>query len=82
MPGTGQETNSIKLLRITFPLLVRRRVPELSRKLSQPTEVIHDAIEKISELDPSPGKRFSEDNNQSISADATVEKVGVNGSSA
>ena len=59
-----------------FPLLVRRRVPELSRKLSEPTKEIHSALEKISELDPSPGRRFSEDNNQSVSADATVEKVG------
>tara|TARA_B100001248_G_scaffold261731_1_gene253926 strand:+ start:1172 stop:2716 length:1545 start_codon:yes stop_codon:yes gene_type:complete len=59
-----------------FPLLVRRRVPELSRKLAESTEEIHSALEKISELDPSPGRRFSEDNNQSVSADATVEKVG------
>lgn len=71
-----QETDQYTIVKDYFPLLVRRRVPELSRKLSQPTEVIHEAIEKISELDPSPGKRFSEDNNQSISADATVEKVG------
>jgi RNA polymerase sigma-54 factor len=71
-----QETDQYIIVKDYFPLLVRRRVPELSRKLSQPTEVIHEAIEKISELDPSPGKRFSEDNNQSISADATVEKVG------
>jgi len=70
------DTEQYKIVRDHFPLLVRRRVPELSRKLSQPTEVIHEAIEKISELDPSPGKRFSEDNNQSISADVTVERVG------
>ncbi len=71
-----QDSDQYKIVKDHFPLLVRRRVPELSRKLSQPTEVIHEAIEKISELDPSPGKRFSEDSNQSISADATVEKVG------
>ena len=46
--------------RKSFPLLlVRRRVPELSRKLSQSTEEIHAALEKIAELDPSPGRRFS-----------------------
>ena len=71
-----EETDQYTIVKDYFSLLVRRRVPELSRKLSQPTEIIHEAIEKISELDPSPGKRFSEDNNQSISADATVEKVG------
>jgi len=71
-----EDTDQYRIVKDHFPLLVRRRVPELSRKLSQSTQVIHDAIEKISELDPAPGKRFSEDNNQSISADATVEKVG------
>ena len=53
----------------------KKEVPNFL-KLSQPTDIIHESIEKISELDPSPGKRFSEDNNQSVSADATVEKVG------
>jgi len=71
-----EDTDQYRIVKDHFPLLVRRRVPELSRKLSQSTQVIHEAIEKISELDPAPGKRFSEDNNQSISADATVEKVG------
>ena len=71
-----EETDQYTIVKDYFSLLVRRRVPELSRKLSQPTEIINEAIEKISDLDPSPGKRFSEDNNQSISADATVEKVG------
>jgi len=71
-----QDTDQFKIVQDFFPLLVRRRVPELSRKLSQPTNIIHEAIEKISELDPSPGKQFSDDSNQSISADVTVEKVG------
>lgn len=71
-----EDTDQYRIVKDHFPLLIRRRVPELSRKLSQSTQVIHEAIEKISELDPAPGKRFSEDNNQSISADATVEKVG------
>jgi len=71
-----EDTDQYRIVKDHFPLLVRRRVPELSRKLSQSTQVIHEAIEKISELDPAPGKRFSEDNNQSISADVTVEKVG------
>ena len=59
-----------------FTLLVRRRVPELSRKLSQPTHAIHEALKQISELDPAPGKRFSEDSNQAVAADAEVEKIG------
>ena len=71
-----QDSISYRIVSDYFPLLVRRRVPELARKLSEPTEVVHSALEKIAELDPSPGRRFSEDSNQSVSADATVEKIG------
>jgi RNA polymerase sigma-54 factor len=70
-----QETHAYQIVKEHFQLLVRRRVPELSRKLSQSTEVIHEAIERVAELDPAPGRRFSEDTNQSVSADATVERV-------
>ena len=54
--------------------LLRRRVPELSRKLSQPTHAIHDALKKIAELDPAPGKRFSEDSNRAVAPDAGLKK--------
>ena len=70
-----EETHAYQIVKDHFQLLVRRRVPELSRKLSQPTEVIHEAIERVAELDPAPGRRFSEDTNQSVSADATVERL-------
>ncbi len=71
-----EESVAYRIVQEHFPLLVRRRVPELSRKLSQPPQVIHAALEKIAELDPAPGRRFSEDTNQAIAADAEVEKVG------
>ena len=71
-----EESVAYRIVQEHFPLLVRRRVPELSRKLSQPPQVIHSALEKIAELDPAPGRRFSEDTNQAIAADAEVEKVG------
>ena len=71
-----EDTTCYTIVQDHFQLLVRRRVPELSRKLSQPTKDIHSALEKIAELDPAPGRRFSEDSNQSVAADATVERVG------
>ena len=64
-----------QIVRDHFQLLVRRRVPELSRKLSQSTDVVHKCLQKISELDPAPGRRFSDDHNQSVAPDAIVEKV-------
>lgn len=71
-----EESHAYEIVKDHFPLLVRRRVPELSRKISQPTDVVHQALEKIAELDPAPGRRFSEDNNLAVSPDATVERVG------
>ena len=71
-----QDRVSYEIVENYFPLLVRRRVPELARKLSQPTEVIHKSLEKIAELDPSPGRRFSEDNNLTVAPDAVVQKEG------
>ena len=63
------DTVQYAIVKDFFPLLIRRRVPELSRKLSQPTDIIHESIEKISDWILL-CKRFSEDNNQSVSADA------------
>jgi RNA polymerase sigma-54 factor len=71
-----ENTIAYRIVAEQFPLLVRRRVPELSRKLSHPTHAIHEALEQIAELDPAPGKRFSDDTNQAVAADAEVEKVG------
>ena len=50
-----ENTVAYRIVAEHFPLLVRRRVPELSRKLSQPTHVIHEALQQIAELDPAPG---------------------------
>jgi RNA polymerase sigma-54 factor len=64
------------IVRDHFQLLIRRRVPELSRKLSLSTEAVHKAIEMISELDPAPGKRFAADQNRTVAPDARIEKIG------
>ena len=68
--------NSIaaQILREHFQLLIRRRIPELGRKLGASTEEIQDAIEEIATLEPAPGKRFSPDSNAVIEPDVTVFK--------
>ncbi|MFQ3225028.1 MAG: RNA polymerase sigma-54 factor [Lentimonas sp.] len=63
-----------RILRDHFQLLIRRRIPELSRKLRVTTDDIQDAIKEISTLDPTPGKRFSSDSNSVIEPDVTVFK--------
>lgn len=71
-----EESVMATIVRDHFKLLIRRRVPELSRKLSLSTDAIHQAIEKIAELDPAPGRRFAEDQNRTVSPDARIEKIG------
>ena len=62
------------ILREHFQLLVRRRVPDLKRKIGASTDDIQQAIEEIGTLEPAPGKRFSADSNTVIEPDVTVYK--------
>lgn len=73
LKGRGNSTAAL-ILRKHFQLLIRRRIPELSRKLGVSAEEVQDAIEEISTLDPAPGKRFSADSNTVIEPDVTVYK--------
>ncbi len=57
-----------------FQLLLRRRIPEIAKCTGSGLKEVQDAIQEISSLDPSPGRRFSEDTNQIITPDVTVEK--------
>jgi RNA polymerase sigma-54 factor len=62
-----------RMIRDYFDLLTRRRIPELSRKLSAQADDVQAAIEEIGKLDPAPGRRFAEDNNRVVVPDVTVE---------
>jgi RNA polymerase sigma-54 factor len=63
-----------RIVRDHFPLLARRRIPELARKLGANTDDIQLAIEEIGKLDPAPGRKFSEDTNRVVEPDVTVFK--------
>ncbi|MDP4878363.1 MAG: RNA polymerase sigma-54 factor, partial [Opitutales bacterium] len=71
--GRGTSLAS-RILRDYFPLLVRRRIPDICRKTGTTTDDVQAAIEEISTLDPAPGKRFSPDSNAVIEPDVTVFK--------
>jgi RNA polymerase sigma-54 factor len=73
----GREKSvAARLIRDHFELLVRRRIPDLARKMGLPPETIQEAIEEIGTLDPSPGRRFADDSNRVVVPDVTVEKEG------
>lgn len=65
---------SSRIVRDHWELLLRRRLPEIARKCSATLDEVQEAIAEISQLDPAPGRKFSDDNNRVIEADVTVEK--------
>ncbi len=71
--GRGKSV-AARIVRDHFELLVRRRIPDLSRKMGLGPEVIQEAIEIIGTLDPAPGRRFADDSNRVVVPDVTVEK--------
>ena len=56
----------------TYPLLLRRRIQEIAKKLKVSDEAIQKALEEIASMDPSPGKRFSADTNNVIEPDVNI----------
>lgn len=64
-----------EIIRNYYPLLMRRRIPELAKATHTSIDEVQLALDEIALLDPAPGRRFSEDNNHSIQADIVVEKV-------
>lgn len=73
--GRGKSV-AARILRDHFELLVRRRIPDISRRIGLSPEVVQEAIEEIGALDPAPGRRFAEDNNRVVVPDVTVEPEG------
>lgn len=63
-----------RIVRDHWELLLRRRIPDLARKLGVHVDDIQAAIAEIGQLDPAPGRRFSEDTNRVVEADVRVEK--------
>lgn len=73
--GLGKSL-AAEIIRDHYKLLLRRRIPELARKTGTDAYDVQKAIEDIAELDPAPGRKFSEDNNRVIVPDVTIERDG------
>jgi RNA polymerase sigma-54 factor len=75
MRGRGDSLAS-NIIRHHYPLLLRRRIPEMARKLSASVDDVQSALEEIAGLDPAPGRRFGEDSNRVVEPDVRVERDG------
>jgi len=71
----GREKSvAARIIRDHFELLVRRRIPDIARKLGLQPDIIQEAIEEIGTLDPAPGRKFADDSNRVVVPDVTVEE--------
>ena len=73
MRGQG-DCLAANILRHHYPLLLRRRIPEIARKVNADLEEVQAALEEIATLDPAPGRRFGEDTNRVVEPDVRVER--------
>ena len=71
--GLGKSL-AAKIIKKQWDLLLRRRIPDIARALRVKPLEVEEAVVEISKLDPSPASKFSEDSNQVIEADVTVQK--------
>ncbi|MDG1701649.1 MAG: RNA polymerase factor sigma-54 [Opitutae bacterium] len=67
-----EDTLAYTVIEKTYPLLLRRRIQEIAKKLKVTDEAIQKALEDVANMDPSPGKRFSADTNSVIEADIKI----------
>ncbi len=75
MRGQG-DCLAANILRHHYPLLLRRRIPEIARKVNADLEEVQAALEEIATLNPAPGRRFGDDTNRVVEADVRVERDG------
>jgi RNA polymerase sigma-54 factor len=75
LEATGKKGSvAWQIIRDYYELLLRRRIPELARRVGVSAEAVSEAIEEIAALDPAPGRRFSADSNRVVAPDVTVYK--------
>lgn len=70
-----EKSRAAEIIRDHYPLLLRRRIPELAKELGLTVEEVQEILEEISTLDPAPGRRFKADSNRTVVADAKIEKL-------
>jgi RNA polymerase sigma-54 factor len=75
LEASGRKSSvACQIIRDYYELLLRRRIPELARRVGVTPDAVTEALEEISELDPAPGRKFSADSNRVVVPDVRVYK--------
>lgn len=61
-----------RLLEEAYEDLLRRRFPEIAKRLRLDPDAVREAVAEIARLDPAPARRFAEDDNHAVAADVVV----------
>jgi RNA polymerase sigma-54 factor len=75
LEATGRKTSvAYQIIDGYYELLLRRRIPEIARRVGVTSDAVTEALQEISELDPAPGRKFSADTNRVVVPDVKVYK--------
>ncbi len=70
-----QDTLEYRIIRDQMDALERRRLPEIARALSRPIAEVQSAVERISHLEPRPGRDFEPDDRAYVIPELGIEKT-------
>lgn len=71
-----KNTLEYRIIEHHMEALGKRRLPEIARALNLSIDQVQEAVERISNLEPRPGRDFLPDNHQYILPEIFVQKVG------
>jgi RNA polymerase sigma-54 factor len=75
LEASGRKSSvAYQIIKEYYELLLRRRIPELSRRVGVTPDAVTEALQEISDLDPAPGRKFSADSNRVVVPDVKVYK--------
>ena len=71
-----QESLEYRIVRDFMEALGKRRIPEIARGLDLEVDEVQEALQRIAQLEPRPGREFLRDNDQYVFPEVFVQKVG------
>lgn len=71
-----QRSLEYRLIRDHMDLLARRKIPELSRVTGATVEEVQEALQRISRLDPRPGRAYASETELYVVPEVFVQKMG------
>jgi RNA polymerase sigma-54 factor len=71
-----QDTLEYRIISDYMEALGKRRIPEIARGLDKTVDEVQNAVARIGNLEPRPGRAFLPDNNQYILPEVFVQRVG------